>query len=152
MLEGFSKYFTFEAMTNSTSYPKAVDANRKEAVQFIKAGKRLSKMMESVRLFLGVPLKESSGFRGKTLTAMGKFSKTSVHTKFEALDVIPIGMSVDDAFEKVKANKHLFPDLRRVIKEKIGGKEWLHFEVKMSADEPQVFAIMTDSIKYQVVG
>lgn len=138
-------------MTNSTRYPHAVEANRKEAMKFINAGKRLSKLMESIRLFLDVPLKESSGFRGETLTKAGKFSSTSKHTKFEALDVVPIGMSVDDAFDLIKDNADKFHDLRRVIKEKLGGKEWLHIEVKMSPDEPQVFAIMTDTIKYKVV-
>lgn len=150
-MQGFSKYFTFEAMTNSTSYPKAVESNRKEAMEFIRAGKRLSKMMESVRLYLNVPLKETSGFRGKTLTEMGNFSATSTHTKFEALDVVPQGMSVQEAFNKIKSAKHLFPDLRRVIIEKKGGKEWLHMETRMSPDEPQVFAIMTDTIKYKEI-
>lgn len=151
-MEGFSKYFTFENMTNSISYPHTVEANRKEAMKYIRAGKRLSKMMESIRLFLDVPMKESSGFRGKTLTKAGKFAEGSTHTKFEALDCVPIGMDVDEAFEKIKAERHLFPDLRRVILEKKGGKEWLHLEVKMMCDEPQVFAMITDTIKYKVVG
>lgn len=150
-MQGFSKYFTFEAMTNSTSYPHTVEANRREAMPFINSGKRLSKLMESIRLFLGVPMQESSGFRGATLTKAGKFSTSSKHTRFEALDSVPIGMSVDEAFDKIKENAHLFGDLRRVIKEQIGDKEWLHIEAKMRADEPQVFAIMTDTIKYKVV-
>lgn len=151
-MDGFSKYFTFENMTNSTSYPHTVEANRKEAMKYIRAGKRLSNMMESIRLFLAVPMKESSGFRGKTLTKAGSFAEGSTHTKFEALDCVPIGMGVEEAFNKIKSARHLFPDLRRVILEKKGGKIWLHCEVKMKDSEPQVFAMITDTIKYKVVG
>lgn len=150
-MEGFSKYFTFENMTKSESYPQTVEKNRKEAMEFIDNGRRLSKLMEKIRLFLGVPMKETSGFRGKALTKAGKFSETSKHTTFEALDCVPIGMSVDDAFYKIKSNVHIFCGLRRVIKEKKDGKEWLHIEARASCDEPQVFAIMTDEIKYKEV-
>lgn len=150
-MEGFSKYFTFENMTKSDRYPAIVEKNRQEAMEFIDNGRRLSKLMEKIRFFLGVPMKETSGFRGKALTKAGKFSSTSKHTKFEALDSVPIGMTVDEAFDKIKDNVHLFCGLRRVIKEKKGGKEWLHIESRASCDEPQVFAIMTDEIKYKEV-
>lgn len=150
-MQGFTKYFTFEAMTDSSRYPETVEANRKEAMQFILAGKRLSKMMTSVRLFLGVPMQESSGYRGPTLTEAGNFSETSKHTKFEALDSVTIGMPVEKAFYLIKENAHRFPDLRKVILEKVKGKVWLHMEVKMSVDEPQTFWTTIDGKSYTEV-
>ena len=94
---------------------------------------------------------ESSGFRGKTLTQLGKFSKTSTHTRFEALDCVPVGMSVDEAFELIKQNAGKLPNLRKVIKEKVGGKVWLHIEVKTSESDVLAFYETTDGINYTKV-
>lgn len=155
-MQGFSEYFTFEALTKSDRYPHLVEQNRIEAKPFMLAGKRLSKMLESVRIFLGVPIIDSSGFRGKTLTTAGKWSTTSKHTKFEAYDGIPKGMSVEDAFDLIVKNRDKFPDLRKVIIESvvIKGvlKKWLHMEVKMNADEPQTFWATNDGKNYTKVG
>lgn len=135
----FSKFFTFENMTKSARHPETVEQNRIEAQEYIENGKRLSFLAEDIRLFLGVPLIESSGFRGKALTEAGGFSKTSTHTRFEALDAVPTGMSVDEAFEKILQNREKFPNLRKVIIEKVGGKSWLHIEVKTSEHDTLSF-------------
>lgn len=150
-MEGFSKYFTFEELT-TTSHQAELYRNREEAKPFVLAGKRLSKLLESIRDLLGGrPVKITSGFRGATLNRKIGGAAKSKHLKFEAADIIPTHVSVEEAFERIKAARDDLPDLRRVIIEQIGGKEWLHIEVKMSPDEPQVFAIMTDTIKYKVV-
>lgn len=135
----FSALFTFENMTKSTRHPEVVEQNRIEAQEYIKSGEKLSFLAEDIRLFLGVPLIESSGFRGKTLTDVGGFSKSSTHMRFEALDAVPKGMSVDEAFNKILANKERFPNLRKVIIEKVGGKSWLHIEVKINENEKLSF-------------
>lgn len=135
----FSKYFTFENMTKSSRYPHLVELNREEALPFIESGKKLSFLCEKIRLFLGVALKETSGFRGVALSNAGGFSLRSAHTKFEALDVVPVGMSVKEAFWTIKENAHLFDDLRKVILEQVNGKEWLHIEVKTNDSDKLSF-------------
>ena len=138
-------------MTNSSKYPDTVEANRDEAIEYLDSGIKLSFLMEDIRLFLGIPLIESSGFRGKTLTKVGKFSKTSTHTKFEALDVVPIGMNAKDAFNRIRGYSDKFPNLRKVILEKVSGKEWLHIEVKTNISDELVFYVTTDGKKYERV-
>lgn len=149
--EMFSDLFTFENMTKSSRYPEVVEQNRIEAAEFIENGKRLSFLMQDIRLFLGVPLVESSGFRGKTLTRAGGFSETSTHTRFEALDVVPKGMSVDKAFYIILRNRDKFPNLRKVIVEKVGGKSWLHIEVKTSEHDTLSFYKTNDGENFERV-
>ena len=145
---GFSEFFTFRNMTKSNRYKQAVEANRQEALEYLDNGRALSFLMEGIRLFLGVRIIESSGFRGVTLSTMGKFKLTSSHTRFEALDCIPVGMSVTEAFNKIKANAYLFPNLRKVILEKVDGQEWLHIEVKTKTSDVLAFYTTTDGENY----
>lgn len=147
-MERFSKYFTFENMTKSASYPETVEANRKEALEYIDSGIKLSMLLEKIRLFLGIPLIETSGFRGKTLTEAGNFSKTSSHTRFEACDVVPKGMKAKEAFNRIKGHYDKFPELRKVILEQVNGKEWLHIEVKTKAEDKLAFYTTDDGRNY----
>lgn len=150
-MEGFSKYFTFENMTKSSRYPDLVEKNREEAIQYVDNGRKLSMLHEDIRTFLGVPMLESSGFRGRMLTKAGGFSSTSTHTRFEALDSVPIGISAEDAFYKIKSNSHLFPTLRKVILEQVGNKKWLHIEVKTSERDKLAFYTTNDGKNYTKV-
>lgn len=147
-MNGFSEYFTFENMTKSSKYPHLVEQNRKEAIEFLENGKKLSFLCEGIRLFLCVPMIESSGFRGYTLSTEGKFSLSSTHTKFEALDCQPNGMSVEEAFMKIKKNAGRFPNLRKVILEKVNGKIWLHIEVKTKETDKLAFYITENGKDY----
>lgn len=150
-MNGFSEYFTFENMTKSSKYPHLVEQNRKEAMEFLENGKKLSFLCEEIRLFLCVPMVESSGFRGYTLSAEGGFSLTSAHSKFEALDCQPSGMSTEEAFMKIKKNANMFPTLRKVILEKINGKIWLHIEVKTKETDGLAFYVTTNGKNYTKV-
>lgn len=150
-IAGFSKFFTFEELT-ATSHTGALSSNREEAKQYLSAGKRLSKLLESVRSVLGgKPLTVTSGFRGPKLNRKIGGAEKSKHLKFEAADVVPTHISVDTAFDLLQKHANELPDLRRVIIEKVGGKEWLHIEVKMDASEKQVFAAIGGDGNYKVV-
>ena len=150
-MDSFSKFFTFEALTH-TSHQAQLYRNREEAKQFINAGKRLSKLLESVREVLGNrPIKVTSGFRGETLNHSIGGATKSKHLKFEAADIVPTHIGVSEAFKILMDERDNLPDLRRVIIEKIGGKEWLHVEVKMEPNEKQVFALIGEDRKYKEV-
>ena len=146
--DGFSEFFTFQNMTKSNRYKQAVAANRKEALEYLASGRKLSFLCEDIREILGVPMIETSGFRGVTLSTIGGFSLTSSHTRFEALDVVPVGMSVDRAFDIIKANAIKLPNLRKAILEKVDGKEWLHIEVKTSEKYTLAFYTTIDGKNY----
>lgn len=161
-MEGFSKYFTFEELTDSEGHPELVAQNRIDAKRYALAGKRLSKLLESIRDILGdKPIKINSGYRSKALNteiykqiflnrgfsldkAIAKAkAKNSNHNLFEAADIKPSSISIQDAFEAlIKAHKDgLLPDLRKVLQE----GSWLHVEVSMSAGDYRGFFVSNDN-------
>lgn len=146
-MDGFSKYFTFEELTNSSGHPELVEQNRTDAKRYILAGKRLSKLLESIRHILrDAPLKVNSGYRNMKLNkAVGSKSTKSKHTVFEAVDITPTNMSVQEAFKVImEAHKGgLLPDLRKVLHE----GSWLHVEVSMSVGDYRGFFVSHDGNK-----
>lgn len=146
-MEEFSPYFSFAELTNSESHPELVSQNRVDAKSYRLAGKRLSKLLESIRHILGdAPLKINSGYRNNALNgAVGSKSKNSAHTRFEAADISPSNMTIKEAFDKlIKAHKDgLLPDLRKVLHE----GTWLHIETKMNAKEETTFWASRDGNK-----
>jgi len=145
-MQGFSTFFSFEELTNSTGHPECVPLNRVDAMRYINAGKRLSKLLESIRHILGdKPLKVNSGFRNAALNkAVGSKSKASKHTVFEAVDITP-SMPIKEAFNALM-NAHragLLPDLRKVLHE----GTWLHCEVAMSIGDYRGFFVSKDGNK-----
>ena len=151
-MTGYSKFFTFEELTNSSSFPNLVEANRRHAQQFQNAGKRLSKLLESIRGILGdKPLSVTSGFRYRELNiAVGSKAKNSSHQRFEAADILPNGgLTLSDVFKAIVMAQRggLLPDLRKAIRE--DNKGVIHIEVKMKADEPVEFYTTNDLIKFR---
>lgn len=146
-MERFSPYFTLKELTNSSGHPEMVAQNRLDAKQYILAGKRLSKLLESIRHILGDnPLKVTSGFRNEQLNkAVGSKSKNSKHTVFEAVDIIPQGISIQDAFEAlIEAREQgLLPDLRKVLQE----GSWLHVECAQFVGDYRGFFVSKDGNK-----
>jgi hypothetical protein len=143
-MNGFSQYFTFDELTDSENHPNLVHQNRIDAVKFQNAGKRLSKLLESIRHILGdKPLKVDSGFRNDALNlAVGSKAKNSKHTLFEACDIVPNGMSIKEAFTALITAQRggLLPDLRKVLQE----GSWLHVEVSMSIGDYRGFFVSKD--------
>lgn len=153
MADGFSKYFTFKELTDSEDHPHLVAQNRLEAQEYRLAGKRLSKLLESIRSILGdQPVKINSGFRNSKLNkAVKSKNNKSKHTVFEAADIKPLHMSIQEAFDKLmQARKDgLLPDLRKVLQE----GSWLHVEVSMSVGDYRGFFVSNDgNLTWEKVG
>ena len=159
-MESFSKFFTFEEFTDSKDHPELVAQNRIEAKQYLLAGKRLSKLLESIRHILGdKPLTVSSGFRNEALNkAVGSRQdgkegrKLSNHCKFEACDIIS-QMPIKEAFNAL-INAHrggLLPDLRKCIIEQIGSRKWLHVEQAMKVGDYIGFLTTSNGVNYTKV-
>jgi len=146
-MESFSEHFSFEELTNSVNHPELVAQNRIEAQKYLLAGKRLSKLLESIRHILrDAPLKINSGFRNSSLNAaVGSKAVSSAHLKFEAADITPANMTVNEAFKILMNAKSagLLPDLRKVLQE----GSWLHVEVSMSAGDYRGFWTSNDGNK-----
>ena len=133
-----TEHFTFDELT-STSHSELLEANRESAKAFMKQLKYVAGTLEEIRAVLGVPLRVTSGFRNNALNKAVGGSATSGHTKGLCADIQPIGISIEDAFELIKFNKDKCPSLKKCIKEKVGGSEWLHIETKTEKFQPTQF-------------
>jgi hypothetical protein len=146
-MDGYSQFFTFEDLTNSESHPNLVPQNRIDAGKFQNSGKRLSKLLETIRhLFGDKPIKVDSGFRNPVLnSAVGSVVPISAHTRFEAADIVPTNMTIAEAFNTIMEDHKagLLPNLRKVLME----GTWLHVEVSMSAGDYRGFFISKDGNK-----
>lgn len=153
MTSGYSEFFTFEELTDSDSHKKLVKQNRIDAMKFVNSGKRLSKLLGSIRGIWNKAIDATSGFRNDLLNkAVGSLAKNSAHQRFEAADLLPPeGVSLEEFFNGIiKAYKDgLLPDLRKAIREDHRGI--CHVEVKMIAKEKTVFYTTNDNIKFKEV-
>jgi hypothetical protein len=146
-MDGYSQFFSFNDLTNSESHPNLVPQNRIDAGKFQNSGKRLSKLLETIRHLLGdKPIKVDSGFRNQALnSAVGSVVQASAHTRFEAADIVPTNMTIYEAFNALMDDHKagLLPDLRKVLQE----GTWLHVEVSMSAGDYRGFFVSHDGNK-----
>lgn len=149
--DGFSTYFSFAELTYTT-HSDLLSQNRIDAKQYRLAGKRLSKLLESIRHILGdKPLKISSGYRNHALNkAVGSLAKSSAHMRFEAADIVP-NITLKEAFTAILNAQRggLLLDLRKAIRE--DHKGIIHIEVKMSNDETTSFYATNDNLKFQTL-
>lgn len=153
MIENFkiTDHFTFYEMTDSENHPELVTANRVSAQAYLKQLKYVAATLEEVRAVLGVPMKVTSGFRNPTLNKAAGGSATSGHTLGLCADFKPIGMTVNEAFNLIKANRHLCPSLKKCIYENIKGAQWLHIESKTDAGQFTKFYTTTTGKTYNEV-
>ena len=86
----------------------------------------LALFAEQVRYVLGVPMVITSAFRCEALNKAIGGSEKSQHLLAQAIDFLPKGMNIDDAFDKLKNSCLLYGQL---IKEHSGKKEWVHISM-----------------------
>ena len=115
-------HFTFEELT-ATNHQELLEKNRAIAQQNTTAMWHLALFAEQVRVILNVPIRVTSGFRCKELNDAVGGSETSQHTLFQALDIIPIGMDIEDAYEELVDSDMLYGQL---ILEK---GTWIHISM-----------------------
>lgn len=145
-----SPHFSFNELTN-TSHTEVLPQNREYAKAFMKQLKYTAGALEEVRELLGVPMTITSGYRMPQLNKAVGGSATSKHTQGLCADFIPIGMTVKEAFAKITANKDKLLSVRKVIIEGVKGKNWVHLQAKVSADEPTELYATSDGKTYTKV-
>jgi len=84
--EKLSEHFSFEELT-ITEEKDLIEENRKEAENFKDSLTKVAKeLLEPIRIGLNLPVRITSGYRGKTLNERVGGSLTSQHCKGEAAD------------------------------------------------------------------
>ena len=115
-------HFTFEELTR-TDIAELQNKNRKMAESLKGKIIRLAEWAETLRAVLKVPLIVTSGYRCGKLNERVGGSPTSQHTKAEAIDFIPSGLCVREAFVRLKDSNAQFGQL---ILERRGGGFIIH--------------------------
>ena len=144
--------FTFEELTGSANHPNLVSKNRELAKQYEKRLRYVAGTLEEIRAVLKCRIHVSSGYRYAELNKAVGGSTTSKHMLALCADIVPLdGMTVEEAFELLIANKDKLPSLRKCIIEGVKGKVWLHIQTKLEAKEPTDFLVTNDGINFEKV-
>ena len=128
-----SSNFTIEELT-STSKTNLLAVNREAALNDPVITNNLktlaTKVLQPIRDFYGKPVNVTSGYRSKALNIAVGGSQTSQHSYGEAADIQIEGISVDKLFEDLRSGKVVpLDNIGQVIKEKVGGAEWIHISI-----------------------
>lgn len=130
------EYFTLSELC----YSYTAEKNKIQNIPLDKEFKNMIEItipnMNKIREFLGVPIKVNSGYRCKELNEKVGGVPTSYHTKGLAVDGVPIGMPVKEAWEKIKNSEFsqildqciLYPE-----------KNFIHFGFTDKAPRQQFF-------------
>jgi len=98
-MSSLSPHFTLAELTRtSTGLPNDPAPSQVAALTSLCAH-----VLEPIRALLGVPLRVTSGFRSAHVNAAIKGAKGSQHLLGEAVDFVPVGMSVGEAMAKIAA-------------------------------------------------
>lgn len=143
-----TKHFSLEEFTN-TSHKDLIEENKNESLSHIPILLRTAKMLEEVRELLKVPLHISSGFRYTKLNKRVGGKYNSRHQAGLAADIIPAGLNLDEAFNKI-LNSNI-KSIRKCIIEGINGKFWIHITVKLNEEEKTQFFKTKDGVHYEEV-
>ena len=117
-----TEHFTFEELTK-TNVAELQNKNRKQAESLKGKIIRLAEWAETLRAVIKVPMIITSGYRCGKLNERVGGSPTSQHTKAEAIDFIPSGLWVREAFVRLKDSGVPFGQL---ILERRGGGFIIH--------------------------
>jgi hypothetical protein len=124
-----SQNFTLEELTFSqVAARKGID-NTPSPESIENLGKLCSVLLEPIRALLGVPLHVDSGYRSQEVNAAVGGASNSAHLEGRAADIIPLGMSLEEAFDKIRGSDLPFD---QVIGE--CGPAWIHVAI---ADNPR---------------
>jgi uncharacterized protein YcbK (DUF882 family) len=127
-----TEHFSFEELTR-TSQSALQDANRKEAMVYVERLKALAEMLEVIRAKFG-PVSVTSAFRGPSVNAAAKGSKTSQHLTGEAAD-IGCGASDEELHKWIVTESGL--KFGQCILEKPPGKSWVHISLGAPYRDPK---------------
>lgn len=130
-----TEHFSLDEMTRSRdALRKGID-NTPSAHAIAQLIRWCTQIGEPVRTLLGVPLHMDSGYRCLTLNSLEGGDPHSAHMEGRAGDVIPIGMDLQAAFDRIRASD--IP-VDKIIVE-CGA--WLHMAIAKEGEQPRRLAM-----------
>lgn len=90
-------------------------------------------VFEPIRALLGVPLQVNSGYRSPELNKAVGGAKDSAHTRGEAVDIVPLGVPLREAFDAIRRSPILWDQLI----EECGPGGWLHVAIAREGAMPR---------------
>ena len=131
-----SEHLSLEEFTHSdTAIAKQID-NQMPDELMSNALALATLLFEPVRSLLGVPCKIDSGYRCVELNMAVRGVPTSQHTKGQALDIVPVGMSIQIAFAKIQSSSLIFDQL--ILEHSGSGSIWIHLSYSTERNRQQV--------------
>lgn len=91
---------------------------------------RLADTLEQIREVLGVPLKVNSGYRSEEVNAKVGGVKTSAHLFCRAADIVPQGISLEEAFESIRKSGIVYDQW-------ILEPTWIHIGIACAREKPR---------------
>lgn len=97
-----SPNFTLQEMTFSQTAARLGVDNTPNDEQLANLVRLCETLLEPARLMLEVPLHVDSGFRSPHINQLVGGASNSAHMEGRAADVLPIGMGLQEAFDKLR--------------------------------------------------
>ena len=131
-----SPNFTLEELLSSQTALRRGIKNVPTPDEVLNLHRLATTLLEPIRALLGVPLHVDSGYRSPVLNAMIGGAKDSAHLDGRAADLVPIGMGLREAFDKIRASA--LP-LDQII---IECGAWIHVAIAPDGQPPRLMALV----------
>ena len=105
---------------------------------------RTAQFLEDVRALIQVPIRVTSWYRCLALNTTIGGSRTSQHMQGLAGDVVPVGKTLDEAFETIAASFLPFDQL--ILEQTKDGAKWLHIGLSTRRPRRQVLRAAGDEL------
>ena len=145
MTTQLSEHLTLEEFIfSNTAVSKNIDNTLPDSL--LKSAESLAvNIFEPIRTLLNVPLHVDSGYRCETLNTAVRGVPTSQHVKAQALDIIPEGLKLADAFETIKNSKLPYDQL--IMEHTSSGSYWIHVSYNTSENATQRREVIGNLLK-----
>ena len=124
-----SPHFTLDELTRSQVAARRGLDNRPGPVQTANLRRLCATLLEPVRAMLGTPLQVDSGYRSQAVNAAVGGVDTSQHLDGCAADVVPVGLPLREAFERIRLSALPYDQLI------LECGSWIHLSVARREDQ-----------------
>ena len=134
-----SEHFTLEELTFSETASRRGINNEPSEVEIDNLKKLATNVLEPIRQQINLPIHINSGYRSPEVNLIVGGKSNSQHLKGEAADMVAIGLSVTQFYNRIKS---MFDSkLLQVDQCIIEYKRWVHISYREGKNRNQFFAI-----------